>query len=97
VVLVHVEDLVGDGDHRLVLLHLEFADHEVYERGDFQGMELVPLSFPLLSGLVFSVEVVRHISKAEPSVDLLIKFGSFSEVGSLEEGCCFLLVVKYDI
>ena len=85
---VHVHDLLCDCDHRLILLHLELADAEVSEAGEFQIVKLVHALLELLTLLILSQEVIGDITKVKVAIDLLVDFRGLDLVSTLEEFAC---------
>lgn len=90
VVRGHVHDLVSNGDHRLIFLHLEFADDKVREAGKLELVQLVHRCFKLLRVFILFLEVVRDVAEVKVAIDFLVDFGSFGTVSFFEEltRCC---------
>ena len=84
----HVLDLLRNGYHRLVLLHLKLAHAQICEAGDFQGVELGHSVLKFFSIGIFAQEVVIDVAKVKVSIHFLVNFGGLSMVLSLEKLSC---------
>jgi hypothetical protein len=75
------EDLVGDADNTLPLLHLMFADDQITEAHQLYRLKLLVVLLPLRVRLILFSVVIGGISKVVIPVDFLVQI------------CCLFVIV----
>lgn len=81
----HLDDLICNRNHRLVLFHLEFAHHQIGEACQFERLEICCCLLELVGLFVFLQVIVPCVSKVEVAIDLLVYLRRFLVVRHLEE------------